>query len=184
MACALVLIGSVAFAQNDNRDNKKDGGKDWREKVRAAQVSFLTTELDLTEAEAQAFWPVYNEVQKQRHEAFRAQGEAMKAMKDAKGNANALIDQYLDAKKKMNDIDAEAIAKYKKVLPAEKVAKLILAQEKFLHQQIDRLGKGGRTGEGFKPGQGGRPGQGAKPGNGWQGPRKGKKAETQDAPAA
>ena len=66
--CALVLVSVVALAQNNG---KKDPEK-WREKVRAEQVAMITSELDLSEAEAQAFWPVYNEVQKQRPEAFQA----------------------------------------------------------------------------------------------------------------
>ena len=71
--CALALMGSVAaFAQE--KGNKKE---DWREKVRSEQVALITSELDLTEAEAQAFWPVYNEVQAQRREAFQATSMAL-----------------------------------------------------------------------------------------------------------
>ena len=68
----LALAGSMAFAQDKQ---EKKNGNDWREKVRAEQVAFITSELDLSESEAQAFWPVYNEVQKLRREAFRATQE-------------------------------------------------------------------------------------------------------------
>ena len=64
---ALALVASMAHAQDKQ---EKKNGHDWREKVRAEQVAFITTELDLSESEAQAFWPVYNDVQKQRREAF------------------------------------------------------------------------------------------------------------------
>ena len=76
--CALALVGAVAFAQ---KPEKKGDKEQWREKVRAEQVALITEELNLTEAEAQAFWPVYNEVQAQRREAFKASIEAMKALK-------------------------------------------------------------------------------------------------------
>ena len=52
----VALAGSVALAQNNKADKKRG---DWREKVRAEQVANITSQLDLTEAEAQAFWPVY-----------------------------------------------------------------------------------------------------------------------------
>lgn len=146
----LTLLGSLAFAQG--RQNKKDG-KDWREKMRAEQVAFLTSELDLTESEAQAFWPVYNEVQKQRREAFKASTQAYKALnKGIEGEeVNALLEAYLDAKKAAEAIETEAIARYKKVLPVNKVAKLIVAEENFRHQQIGKLGgKAGRP-EGPRP---------------------------------
>ena len=137
--CALALIGSVAaFAQT--KGNKED----WREKVRSEQVALITAELDLTEAEAQAFWPVYNEVQKQRREAFKASAQALKDLKNGvEGkDAAALLDQYEAAKKNCDAVENQALARFKKVLPAEKVAKLLVAEEKFRHQQIDRLGKG------------------------------------------
>lgn len=150
VVCTLVLVSVVALAQNNG---KKDPEK-WREKVRAEQVAMITSELDLTEAEAQAFWPVYNEVQKQRREAFQASGEAFKALKEGVDGAdvNTLLNNYLDAKKKCEALDAEALNRYKKVLPVQKVAKLVMAEEKFRHQQIGKLGgKGNRPGPGDMP---------------------------------
>ena len=156
MVCALALVSGVAFAQNPKGDNKKDGN--WREKVRAEQVGFITAELNLTEAEAQAFWPVYNDVQAQRREAFKAQHDALKAMQNgAEGKeAEKLLDDYLAAKKKCESIEADAVLRYKKVLPVQKVAKLLMAEEKFRQQQIHRLGQGGFGRPGGAPGN--RPG--------------------------
>ncbi len=147
--CVLAITVAV-FAQDKKQDKqqKKDDG--WREKLRAEQVAFITNELDLTEAEAQAFWPVYNDVQNSRREAFKNQAEAMKALKKSSDDKEAatLLDKYLDAKKEVEKIDNESIARYRKVLPTQKVGKLILAEEKFRHQQIGKLGKGG-PGPGF-----------------------------------
>ena len=152
---ALALVGGMAHAQ-DKQEKKK--GNDWREKVRAEQVAFITSELDLTESEAQAFWPVYNDVQKQRREAFQATGEAYKALSEGvDGNdAAALLDKYLNARKASEKVENEAIARYKKVLPVSKVAKLLMAEEKFRQQQIHRLGQGGFGRPGGAPGN--RPG--------------------------
>ena len=138
--CVLALMGGTAFAQKQQ----------WREKVRAEQVSFLSSELELSEAEAQAFWPVFNDIQSQRHEAFKASGEAFKALKEAQGkDVEKLLDAYLAAKKKAESVDEQALARYKKVLPIEKVAKLVVAEEKFRHRQIGRLGGKGS----HKPGK-------------------------------
>lgn len=153
----VALAGSVALAQN-NKADKKNG--DWREKVRAEQVANITSQLDLTEAEAQSFWPVYNEVQKQRREAFKASAQAYKALNEGiEGNeVNALLQKYLDAKKAAEAIESDAIARYKKVLPANKVAKLIVAEENFRHQQIGKLGgNAGRPGKGGPRPEGNRP---------------------------
>ena len=150
VVCALVLVSVVAFAQ----DKKQKDPEKWREKVRAEQVAMITSELDLSEAEAQAFWPVYNEVQKQRREAFQASGEAFKALKEGVDGAdvNTLLNNYLDAKKKCEALETESLNRYKKVLPVQKVAKLVMAEEKFRHQQIGKLGgKGNRPGPGEMP---------------------------------
>ncbi len=155
VVCALVLVSVVAFAQ----DKKQKDPEKWREKVRAEQVAMITSELDLTEAEAQAFWPVYNEVQKQRREAFQASGEAFKALNEGVDgpDVNNLLNNYLDAKKKCEDLETEALIRYKKVLPVQKVAQLVMAEEKFRHQQIGKLGgKGNRPGPGPDGHRGGR----------------------------
>ena len=160
--CVLALVGSVAFAQNKPEQKK---GNDWREKVRAEQVAFITSELDLTESEAQSFWPVYNEVQKQRRDAFRASGEAFKNLKEGLDgkDVSALLNKYLEAKKACDKVEEEAVARFKKVLPVEKVAKLLLAEENFRHQQIGRLqrgtGNGGPQGAPQRPNRGQRPSQ-------------------------
>lgn len=144
----LVLAGTFVFAQNNNQNRHGD----WRERVRAEQVAFITNELDLSESEAQAFWPVYNDVQKQRREAFKATGEAymnlQKGVDDK--DVDKLLDKYLAAKKASEKVEADAVARYKKVLPVSKVAKLLMAEEKFRQNQIHRLGQG--RGPGF-PGQ-------------------------------
>lgn len=180
--CVFALTSVMAFAQNN--DKKKGNPDAWREKIRAEQVAFITSELDLTEAEAQAFWPVYNAVQKQRREAFRVSGDAFKSLTDGLdegANVSALLDKYLDSKKAAEKVEADAVARYKAVLPVEKVAKLLLAEEKFRHQQIGRLGgpagqrpgfNGPRPGGDQRPegqrGNGQRFGKGQRSGNGQQ----------------
>lgn len=141
---AIVLMSIVAFAQPKNGFKGNKGPEQWRERMRAEQVAFITSELNLTEAEAQAFWPVYNDVQNKRREAFKASAEAFQALSEGieGDNVNKLLDKYLESKKDAEKIDSEAINRFKKVLPKEKVAKLVLAEEKFRHRQISRLGQG------------------------------------------
>lgn len=143
--CLILTVAAAAFAQPRQKGDKED----WREKVRAERVAFLTQELSLTEAEAQAFWPVYNDVQEKTREAYKQQWDAFKKLSDAlengEGSVDALLDNYVAAKAACEKVEGDALPRYKKVLPVEKVAKLILAEEKFRHQQIGRLGgrKGG-----------------------------------------
>lgn len=152
----LTVTGTVAFAQpREDRDG-------WREKMRAQQVSFISSEVGLTESEAQAFWPVFNDIQQQRRESFEALHQAYKALEEGAESkeVGTLLDQYVKAKNANAALEAEAVNRYKSVLPTEKVAKLLVAEEKFRHQQIGRLGKGGGPQGGPQEGgpQGGRNG--------------------------
>lgn len=153
---AMTMVGVMAFAQPGGGQSRQ-GAPDWREKIRAEQVAFITSELNLTEAEAQAFWPVYNAVQKERREAFAAMQKAYFEMMHGADGADAakLLDAYVKTKKESDAVENASADRYKKVLPVEKVVKLFVAEEKFRHQQIGRLGQGGGPGVPPQGGQGG-----------------------------
>lgn len=137
------LLCTVASAQRHGPRGKEDG---WRERVRAEKVAFLTGEIDLSESEAQAFWPIYNELQKEQREGYDAVKAAYDAMekgvKDGKSGKEMekLVDDYVNAKKSNDEIATKYRDRLMKVLPAEKVARYYVAEEQFRHQQIGRLG--------------------------------------------
>lgn len=149
------LMSVAALAQDVNKDQKKGNDDAWRERVRAEQVAFITSELNLTESEAQKFWPVYNDVQAQRREAYKESFEAMKELEESIQNnkdQDKKLDKYVNARKKIAELENDSVKKYSKVLPKDKVAKLVLTEERFRHNQIGKLGKGGMPG-GHGPGR-------------------------------
>ena len=145
--CALVVLSMGAFAQGP-QGPRRGGDNGWRERVRAEKVAFLTEEIDLTESEAQVFWPIYNEIQKSQRDSFEEVKKAYDAMakgvEEKKGSKEMekLVKAYIDAKEKNEGIETKYLNKLLKVLPAEKVARYYVAEEKFRHQQIGRLGNG------------------------------------------
>ena len=145
--CALVVLSMGAFAQGP-QGPRRGGDNGWRERVRAEKVAFLTEEIDLTESEAQVFWPIYNEIQKAQRDGFEAVKNAYDAMakgveeKKSSKEMEKLVKAYIDAKEKNEGIETKYLNKLLKVLPAEKVARYYVAEEKFRHQQIGRLGNG------------------------------------------
>jgi len=149
--CALALFAGFAFAQNPQRgqgNRHGRGGEGWRERVRAEKVAFLTEQIDLTESEAQVFWPIYNQIQKEQREAFEAVRKAYEAMengvKEGKTGKDMekLVKAYVEAKDKSDGFETKAFNQLIKALPAEKVARYYVAEEKFRQQQIGRLGNG------------------------------------------
>lgn len=146
--CLLAVLATGALAQEQQRGRQGRGGEGWRERVRAEKVAFLTEQIDLTESEAQVFWPIYNQIQKEQREAFEAVRKAYEAMEKGVNEGKTgkemekLVEAYVDAKDKNEGIETKYLNKLMKSLPAEKVARYYVAEEKFRHQQIGRLGNG------------------------------------------
>ena len=129
-----------------------NGQGDWKQRIMSEKIAFLTMEMGITPEEAQAFWPVYNQVDKERDEAIRNVFRSYKAVEDAvaagKGEKelNKLLDEYLAALKAQGEVEQKAYKEYAKVLPVEKLAKLYVAEEKFRRQHIRKLHGGNRPG--------------------------------------
>lgn len=146
-ASILMLTSAIsASAEERFQDN-------WKEKIMSEKIAFLTMEMGITPEEAQVFWPVYNQVDKQRDEAIRSVFRSYKAVEDAvaagKGEKelNKLLDEYLSALEAQGEVEQKAYKDYAKVLPMEKLAKLYVAEEKFRRQHIRKLHGGNRPGQ-------------------------------------
>ena len=152
----IIAAATAILCFSTSASAHKRCGEDWKEKMRSEKIAFLTTEIGLTPEEAQAFWPVYNQVEKDKDEAMhnviKAYKELCKAIEDGSKDVSALLDKYIAAQAKMNEVENGVAAKYKAVLPVEKVAKLYVSEERFRRNHIRRL----HGGEG-RPGQPGQP---------------------------
>lgn len=118
---------------------------DWRDRVRCERIAFITSQLDLTPAEAEKFWPVYNEYKGQKAEAQKEIRETYRVLKEAMENGGDIetsLNNYVKALDAKAGTEAQALKAYKKVLPMEKIAKLYLSEEKFRMDQIHKLHRG------------------------------------------
>lgn len=146
---AAVLMGLAAGAA---AQNPMVGVGKWQERMRSERIAFLTAETNMTPAEAQKFWPIYNEAEKARTEAFGKTMQAYAALEKAVNESKSAKDiedkltAYLNASKASQEIDSNYAKRYLKVLSAEKVARLFVAEEKFRRNQIGRLNQMGRNG--------------------------------------
>ncbi|MCQ2165598.1 MAG: hypothetical protein MJZ04_10570 [Bacteroidales bacterium] len=147
---AFLTVTAAAFAQNPQGKQENS----WREKMMAEKIGFLTSAMELTSDEAQAFWPVYNRLEEQKEQQMRASRNAYKALsaalKEGKSDDEIaeILAQYTSAQLASADLEATCISEYGKVLPAQKIAKLIVGEEKFRRMQFQRF-----QGQGQGPGQ-------------------------------
>ena len=145
----VLIIATMLACFGISAQAHKGCGKDWKDKMNSEKIAFLTAEMDITPEEAQVFWPVYNQVEKEKDAAFEEVIKTYKALSAAveqNADISKCLAAYLKAQEKMRETDNNAAEKFKAVLPVEKVAKLYLGEEKFRRQHIRRLhgGPGGR----------------------------------------
>ncbi|HEY1039698.1 MAG TPA: hypothetical protein VGF30_09855 [Bacteroidia bacterium] len=114
-----------------------------KEKVEALRVAYITKELDLTESEAQVFWPVYNEYQKKQDESRKEFRQKYNKQTDYNFATDKEAEDYINADIQHKVQEAELLKtyyeKFKKVLPVKKVAKLKRAEESFRQEMLKQL---------------------------------------------
>lgn len=117
------------------------------DKMRAEKVAYLTAAMDLTPAEAEKLWPVYNDMEKARREAFRKVMVAYDALKSALSEGktekqiSTLLDRYVEAMKTSREVEAKFTPVLTRIVSVEKVAKLFIGEEEFRRMQIGRWGE-------------------------------------------
>lgn len=159
------LIGLFALTSIVSAQSKDEKRKEHFEKFRAKRIAFITERVKLTSEEAQAFWPVCNELQEKKFTLNKPLWEARRERHRSKeplteADYKKMIDLGIDIKIKEAQLEKEYLEKFKKILSAEKIFKYQRAEEEFMRQVFTPKGdKGDR-----KPGErrGPRP---AKPAN-------------------
>ena len=138
----IFIITVLAACLGMTAEAHKRCDNDWKEKIMSEKIAFLTMEMNITPEEAQAFWPVYNQVEQEKDAALEQVIKSYKALSAAveqNANTEKLLEAYFEAQQNLRKVDNEAPERYKAVLSAEKVAKLYVAEEKFRRQHIRKL---------------------------------------------
>ena len=142
----LVLFSSLNFYAQGEKMKEK------REQIKTMKVAFLTTELDLTSAEAEKFWPVYNAFEDKQFELrHQKMGAFIKKIKDGsvsqmtEKEAGTFLNQMESNDEEIFMLRKKLTATLRNILPASKILKLKKSEEDFnrklLHQYRDRGNK-------------------------------------------
>jgi hypothetical protein len=153
----LLLLATQGFSQTkleSKQEARQEARQETKQKIEALKIAYITTALELTESEAQQFWPVYNEAEVKRRELRRNRmGERKEAQVNFKTmtekEAETFIDKEIEFKQKELDIVKELHLKLKKVLPAKKIALLYKAEVDFQRKVLQEMNdkKGPREGK-------------------------------------
>ena len=129
------LLGIILFL-NMSTELIAQERREHYQRIEAIKVAFITKKLDLKTEEAQKFWPVYNNYQKELMVLMRKRREDRQKT-DIDPNEKINVDltyesRMLDLKKKYKKL-------YLKVIPAEKVLLLYQAEREFRERLIKQL---------------------------------------------
>jgi len=122
-----ILICSITNAQNPRR-----------ERIRAQKVAFITDQLQLTTTEAEKFWPIYNNFEKNTQKLKRNDMRKLRNEFDASGGdsisneeAERFLDRLITIEEKLYNQKRKLIKDLRQVIPAKKIIKLRRVEEEF-----------------------------------------------------
>jgi hypothetical protein len=131
LAVALAAVAVPAMAQ----DQQADTMQMLRDKIRADKKLLIAENLPLTEAEAKAFWPVYENYQKEMSalndrmiKLIREYANNYQAMSDQ--TAKKLMDEYLAIDAARLKIRQAYVPRFRKVLREKQVARYYQLENK------------------------------------------------------
>ena len=149
MLVTLVTI-SLSFAQPGP---PPPGGEKRKEKVEALKRSYYSEKLALTPAEAEKFWPIYNEFSK-KEDALRKEGKGDKKKGEqpnfTEKEAHTEIDRIAVQKKSHIDLETQFLKDCMPVLGASRTMQLTQIDRDFQRELLEHMRERKEGGKGPK----------------------------------
>ena len=136
-AVLMLTISAAAVAQNQQPAGQPaDNMELIKQKVRTDKKLFIAENMELTEAQATAFWPVYESYQAELEKSFERMA---KLIEKYAGNyetmtdetAKSIIDELMEIEEKELKLRQTYLPKFRKVLPEIKVARYYQLENKI-----------------------------------------------------
>lgn len=134
----MALFGTNAQAQQMKREN-----------IKLLKTSYITDALNLTPAEAEKFWPVYNlYTDKIQESKFKLENQMFRQI-NAQGGIDSLtekqaqdfIERSIEMRENITNNQTKMIRELSKILPATKVIKLQKAEKDFNRRILQEYGR-------------------------------------------
>ncbi len=134
-----LLAGTVLFAGPAIAQQSADTNMEiLKQKLKADKRLLVADNMQLTDAEAKDFWPLYDEYQKELEQVNQKLGKTIKEYADAytKGpipndTAKKLLEQVLSIEEQEVNLKRTFAGKLEKVLPATKAARYMQIETKI-----------------------------------------------------
>ena len=135
----LMVVGTLSMTAQNQTENEKRQKFD-PAKFETQLEQFITKHADLSQQEAAAFFPLYREMRSKQRGYF----EEMRKFRHVDTSDDKKCREAIDKNDlEMKEIQKDYHGKFLKVLPANKVLKVIKAEEKFHRNAFQRVVKPG-----------------------------------------
>lgn len=136
-----ILLG-IHFTANAQDNNPKDNN-DALQKIEAVKKAYLTRQLDLNPQEAEKFWPLYNQYQKEMHSVIKERRQNHMNKNQLNKADNEQIEETMNRDFQLEQQALQIRQKYRKefqeVLPPRKVMKVYRSEKDFNMKLIEEL---------------------------------------------
>ncbi|MBU0490080.1 MAG: sensor of ECF-type sigma factor [Bacteroidetes bacterium] len=146
----ILILTLLVQAPNLFAQDEKDGDKgNLKEIIKAEKIGFLTAKLELTSAEAEKFWPIYNAMQKEMDDLKKGSPKFHHVLKNNPDSLSddellTLMEKQMEFEQKMLDLRKKYHTQFVSVLPPKKLVKLHLSEEQFKRELLRRLKQNGQ----------------------------------------
>jgi Spy/CpxP family protein refolding chaperone len=131
----ILLTLTLAFnVAAQNNDKKKD-----REKIEALKVAHITEELNLTQSEAQKFWPVYNDFEEKRQSLRKTKMNFINSVKTetmSEADAKSLVTKMMNLEKEESLLKTNYLSNLQNIISNKKIIKLFESERSFKVKMI------------------------------------------------
>ncbi len=132
----VMSMALVAFSQNDRQARK--------ERIEAAKIGMITTQLNLTSEQATQFWPLYNEYNAKQEEGRKAMKKLKTSEPETDSDYKKILDEMMKHREKELALEKEYQDKFLKVITPRQMVQLIKTEREFKMKLLHML-------EGRKP---------------------------------
>lgn len=145
LSLAIIMLLPVALlAQQDRKD-----------KIETMHIAYLSQRLNLTPAEAEKFWPIYNEFRAEQDKLRKERMDNMQAVRRAGGidsmsdaDVQKIINVETGIETKQLEVRKDYVVKFQQAIPLRKVAKFFVAEDEFKRYLLNELKRRDHEGRG------------------------------------
>ena len=136
LAAGALLLGNTAAQAQTQAPNLNDDTQMLLTQIQADKAAIVLKSLELTDPEARAFTPVYDEYQKERKEIAQRQIAELNMFASNYGSmtdkaAGEILKNWFNIQEDKNDLVKKYAKKFEHVLPKTKVLRFVQVENKL-----------------------------------------------------